>query len=234
MAAALNKRSLTQELVERLESSFEPKRDIDWQLRVALHTNEARMETLGQHIALVQADFDQVRSKIEKAAASAAEPAEIRLLQDELQNADKELDRLRAKMSLLLDENAALERAKSEANREVIGLLDKLADSAMQEDLRDLHAREERMGLPQESRGSVQLSPEQRKNALVPPIGMPNAFEAYQAMLDETLAKRDEKIRSWWQKEFGYDPEAPRVAQPASKGPTRSANAPKPLPKKKP
>lgn len=224
-AAKANNRTLNAEIVARLQQSFEPHNDPNWQLRVAMHTNEVRLQTVGHHMMLLRASLDRIKDELE---LNGGDPQGS--LRVELEQTKAELDRLHARNAELLDENAALERARSSSDREMKRLLDKIADGAIQEDLRSLHATEDRLGVLPQSRMAVIATPSTTPDRQ-PIVG---DFSAYEKLLETALAKRDEKIRSWWQKEFGYDPEAPRVAQPASKGPTRSANAPKPLPKKKP
>lgn len=217
-------RSLNAEIVARLQQSFEPHNDPDWQLRVAMHTNEVRLQTVGHHMTLLRASLDRLKDELQLTDGDARES-----LRAELEQTRDELDRLHTRNAELLDENADLERARSNADREVKRLLDKIADGAIQDDLRSLHATEERLGVLPQSRMAVIATPGTTPDRQ-PIVG---DLSAYEKLLETALAKRDEKIRSWWQKEFGYDPEAPRVAQPASKGPSRSANASKPPPKKK-
>ena len=54
----------------------------------------------------------------------------------------------------------------------------------------------------------------------------------YLSHLDEILARRDEKMRSWWEREFGYDPQTPPIDRTINKGPAPSSNARKSPPKK--
>lgn len=60
----------------------------------------------------------------------------------------------------------------------------------------------------------------EQRTTVVQPLGAD-----YLQYLDEVLAKRDEKMRSWWEREFGYDPQAPRVERQQNKGPAPSSNA---------
>lgn len=217
-------RSLNAEIVARLQQSFEPHNDPDWQLRVAMHTNEVRLQTVGHHMMLLRATLDRLKDELELTDGDARESLRV-----ELEQSKAALARLHARNAELLDENATLERARSSADREMKRLLDKIADGAIQEDLRSLHSTEERLGVLPQSRMAIIATPGTTPDRQ-PIVG---DFSAYEKLLETALAKRDEKIRSWWQKEFGYDPEAPRVAQATSKGPSRSANAPKPHPRKK-
>lgn len=57
------------------------------------------------------------------------------------------------------------------------------------------------------------------------------ALSEHMERIESMMAKRDDRLREWWIKEFGYDPQAPQIKRAANKGPTRSANAPKPPPK---
>lgn len=68
---------------------------------------------------------------------------------------------------------------------------------------------------------------------MVMPFDAEGALKRYQEHLDKVLAQRDERLRSWWEREFGYDPEAPQIKREPNKGPTRSSNAKKPAPPKK-
>ena len=60
--------------------------------------------------------------------------------------------------------------------------------------------------------------------------GMERALKDYMGRLEEIMAKRDDRLREWWMREFGYDPQAPQIERPASRGPTRSPNARKKTP----
>ena len=81
------------------------------------------------------------------------------------------------------------------------------------------------------SKGDLQLP-----TKMIPLFDAEKSLKQYEAHLEEVLAKRDEKMRSWWQKEFGYDPQAPQVERHPNKGPAPSSNARKrpPKPNQKP
>ena len=76
------------------------------------------------------------------------------------------------------------------------------------------------------SKGDLQLP-----TKMIPLFDAEKSLKQYEAHLEEVLAKRDEKMRSWWQKEFGYDPQAPQVERHPNKGPAPSSNARKRPPK---
>lgn len=220
-AAKANNRSMNAEIVVRLQQSFETRNDTEWQLRVAIRTNAVCLQTVWHHMELLRANIDRLNHEV----GQMAEKAPPDLLA-QLKESEAELNQLHARNAELLDEKAALEHAKNEADREMRMLLDRIADSAIQTDLRRLYAAEDRLGVLPQSRMAI-VADDDRFPSRQP---MMADLSAYEMLLETALAKRDEKIRSWWQKEFGYDPDAPKVERPASKGPVRSPNAKKPRP----
>jgi hypothetical protein len=223
---------MTAEVVARLQQSFEHHADPAWQMRVAMHTFEAKIETINRHQDLLE----HYRIMLAQEARKSGEAAPPRL-KEELEYVALELGDIRAKKDALVAEAAVLERKIWESDRELVALLDRLADGAIQEELRALHAAEERLGVPAGSRGAVTPPEPDRAPLSMPMTALPmdappmNAdLSAYEKLLEKALSKRDEKIRSWWQKEFGYDPDAPKVERPASKGPVKSHNAKRPKP----
>lgn len=57
------------------------------------------------------------------------------------------------------------------------------------------------------------------------PLDTERALKEYAERVEALLAAREERMRGWWMQEFGYDPQAPQIERPASRGPTRSPNA---------
>ena len=77
--------------------------------------------------------------------------------------------------------------------------------------------------------GSVVQGPspqaQSAEGKMVEPFDRERALKLYADRLDAVMSERDEQLRSWWEAEFGYDPQGPKVELPATKGPTRSPNA---------
>lgn len=60
---------------------------------------------------------------------------------------------------------------------------------------------------------------------MVMPLDTERALKEYAERIETMMAAREDRMREWWQKEFGYDPQAPKVERPTSSGPVRSPNA---------
>lgn len=74
-------------------------------------------------------------------------------------------------------------------------------------------------------RATAVFTPPPGQNSMVKPFDAEAAAKRYADRLESIMADREEKLRAWWEAEFGYDPQAPKVELPASKGPSRSSNA---------
>lgn len=74
----------------------------------------------------------------------------------------------------------------------------------------------------------------ERIEASAPTMTMPldteGALKEYAGRIEALMAAREDRMREWWMKEFGYDPQAPQIKREPSKGPTRSPNARKKAP----
>lgn len=220
VASETNRRSLTAEVVARLQQSFEPRNDPEWQLRVALHINEARREVLDRHLDLLLAHVGKIENALLNSASIKGRAA-TEDLQHELKETRAEIARIQLESNILINEGYDLEKAKSDSDREVLELLNKLADGAMQDSLRDLHALGERLGVSEQARGAVMLKPEEKHRVVMP---LATGLDAYKDMLEEVLSKRDEQLREWWRREFGYDPKLPQVELTESKGPVKKTS----------
>ena len=64
-------------------------------------------------------------------------------------------------------------------------------------------------------------------DTMIQPLNTEQALKEYLERVEAILDSREERMREWWQKEFGYDPQAPQIKREPIKGPTRSPNAKK-------
>lgn len=64
-------------------------------------------------------------------------------------------------------------------------------------------------------------------DTMIQPLNAEQALKEYLERVEAILDSREERMREWWQKEFGYDPQAPQIKREPIKGPTRSPNAKK-------
>lgn len=154
VSATENGRSLSAEVAYRLLQTYE-KPDIGWDIRVAQHTNETRLETLGSHLLMVQTHINMLLERLRTLRENGATEEEIIGIESTLTEARSEVERLRELRLKHLEESHRLDDLYQRESREIYRVLDVEADIALQDDYRSIVERQEALGLPVHMREQV-------------------------------------------------------------------------------
>lgn len=162
-AADASGRSLHGELLYRLQNSFEA-REVGWDVRVAMHTNEVRAEVLGSNISVMQMHVNMLLDRLRLLRQTSADTEEIQLTLDSINTTREEIARMTEQRLKVLAEGHALHAQYQDQAQKLNELMDLQADAALQDQYREIHERNTKIGVP------AQLS--EKVVYVVPPKGV--------------------------------------------------------------
>lgn len=163
-------KTLTAEIVSRLEASFAPQAITtgEQQLRIAMHTNDAKAQTLRAHLYTVRTFLEALQTRERLARGEGAKPKEMEQLKQDIQATVADVARVSTEYERVVAEGHELEKLWQEEHRKTRANLDRIADRQIQPVLFDLHEFYETHNWPEDERkvhlvNPATLTPEERK-----------------------------------------------------------------------
>lgn len=205
-AASASNRTVTAEVVSRLQQSFEnnqaPPSDEAWHWEIKQRTSELRLETAQGHIRNVKMHGDLLRMRMQQMKTEKAPADAISELASAISDNAHELSLLQHQHRKLLDADFELNTQHANWNRPRLQQIDAAAAKLLQPDLGATHAAETRMDIPDDQRQVVKGPPTKHRQTAVPLVGSIGGDEA-KVGETKTVAERLKEATKKSQQSFG-------------------------------
>lgn len=153
------------EIISRLQASFDaqspevPIIKANFVEQFDLYRLEAQMDAVKTQMALLDMQIRMLDDKLDQLAHQGAEKAQMLAPSEELAGARDLRRQLDVSLANLREQHRKQQAQSDEAARSERKMMESAIDRALQEELRNVHALEDKLGIPVEDRTVVQTNP---------------------------------------------------------------------------